>query len=218
MRFLPVTFFPPSEERLLVADVELPAGTALGRTSERLRPFEDFLQQDAGIKSYQVSIGGEDTQDPESPVRPGNKAQAFINVRETRTSGGRWIGWIERVTSSTGRTSRSRSRERPATGRARSRHHRRIQRRARKGGETVSDEFRKLEDVNNVESDLSGGNPEVEIKVDPEKAARAGLSPVVVSGSLGLPRRQHRDDARGYAVVGVPEGSVDSLDEVRGCR
>src|SRR5829696_738889 len=64
VRFLPVTFFPPSEERLLVADVELPAGTALGRTSERLRPFEDFLQQDAGIKSYQVSIGGEDTQDP----------------------------------------------------------------------------------------------------------------------------------------------------------
>jgi len=47
--------------------VELPAGTALGRTSEKLRPFEDFLQEDAGIKSYQVSIGGEDTQDPESP-------------------------------------------------------------------------------------------------------------------------------------------------------
>jgi hydrophobic/amphiphilic exporter-1 (mainly G- bacteria), HAE1 family len=67
VRFLPVTFFPPSEERLLIADVELPAGTALGRTSEKLRPFEDFLQEDAGIKSYQVSIGGEDTQDPESP-------------------------------------------------------------------------------------------------------------------------------------------------------
>src|SRR5829696_5024565 len=48
VRFLPVTFFPPSEERLLVADVELPAGTALGRTSEKLRPFEDFLKQDAG--------------------------------------------------------------------------------------------------------------------------------------------------------------------------
>src|SRR5215208_6527001 len=81
--FLPVTFFPPSEERLLIADVELPAGTALGKTSEKLHPFEDFLQQDESIKSYQVSIGGEDTQDPESPVRPGNKAQAFINVRES---------------------------------------------------------------------------------------------------------------------------------------
>ena len=64
VRFLPVTFFPPSEERLLVADVELPAGTALGRTSERLRPFEDFLQQDAGIKSYQVSIGGKTPRTP----------------------------------------------------------------------------------------------------------------------------------------------------------
>src|SRR5215213_11606820 len=82
VRFLPVTFFPPSEERLLIADVELPAGTALGRTSEKLRPFEDFLKEDSGVKNYQVSVGGEDTQDPESPVRPSNKAQAFINVRE----------------------------------------------------------------------------------------------------------------------------------------
>jgi HAE1 family hydrophobic/amphiphilic exporter-1 len=219
VRFVPVTFFPPSEERLLIADVELPAGAALERTSERLRPFEDFLQQDAGIKSYQVSIGGEDTQDPESPVRPNNKAQAFINVRESadvrRTlervdrqgdelygenfqvlilSNGPPQGGLEAVLTSG-------SREELA-----------------KAAEIVSDEFRKLEDVNNVESDLSGGNPEVEIKVDPEKAARAGLSPVVVSGSLGSLLGDSTVTTLGDApvVVGVPEGSLDSLDEVRG--
>jgi hydrophobic/amphiphilic exporter-1 (mainly G- bacteria), HAE1 family len=219
VRFVPVTFFPPSEERLLIADVELPAGAALERTSERLRPFEDFLQQDAGIKSYQVSIGGEDTQDPESPVRPNNKAQAFINVRESadvrRTlervdrqgdelygenfqvlilSNGPPQGGLEAVLTSG-------SREELA-----------------KAAEIVSEEFRKLEDVNNVESDLSGGNPEVEIKVDPEKAARAGLSPVVVSGSLGSLLGDSTVTTLGDApvVVGVPEGSLDSLDEVRG--
>jgi HAE1 family hydrophobic/amphiphilic exporter-1 len=219
VRFLPVTFFPPSEERLLLADVELPAGTALGRTSERLRPFEDFLQEDAGIKSYQVSIGGEDTQDPESPVRPGNKAQAFINVRESadvkRTldrvdregdelygenfqvqilSNGPPQGGLEAVLTGG-------SKEELA-----------------KAADIVSDEFRKLEDVNNVESDLSGGNPEVEIKIDPEKAAKAGLSPVVVSGSLGSLLGESTLTTLGDTpvVVGVPQGSVDSLDEVRG--
>jgi hydrophobic/amphiphilic exporter-1 (mainly G- bacteria), HAE1 family len=219
VRFLPVTFFPPSEERLLVADVELPAGTALGKTSERLRPFEDFLQQDAGIKSYQVSIGGEDTQDPESPVRPGNKAQAFINVKESvdvrRTldrvdsegdelygenfqiqilSNGPPQGGLEAVLTGG-------SKEELA-----------------KAADIVSDEFRKLEDVNNVESDLSGGNPEVEIRVDPEKAAKAGLSPVVVSGSLGSLLGDGTVTTLGDTpvVVGVPEDSVDSLDEVRG--
>ena len=45
-------------------------------------------------------------------------------------------------------------------------------------------EFEKLDSVNNVESDLSGGNPEITVNVDPEKAAKAGLSPSVVSGSL----------------------------------
>jgi HAE1 family hydrophobic/amphiphilic exporter-1 len=219
VRFLPVAFFPPSEERLLVADVELPAGTALERTSEKLRPFEDFLQEDGGIKSYLVSIGGEDTQDPESPVKPANKAQAFINVREgadvRRTldrvdkegdelygdnfqvqilSNGPPQGGLEAVLTGG-------SKEELA-----------------KAANIVSDEFRKLEDVNNVESDLSGGNPEVEIKVDPEKAAKAGLSPVVVSGSLGSLLGDSTVTTLGDTpvVVGVPQGSMDSLDEVRG--
>jgi hydrophobic/amphiphilic exporter-1 (mainly G- bacteria), HAE1 family len=219
VRFLPVTFFPPSEERLLIADVELPAGTALGKTSEKLRPFEDFLQQDEGIKSYQVSIGGEDTQDPESPVRPGNKAQAFINVRESADvrktldrvdeegdelygenfqiqilSNGPPQGGLEAVLTGG-------SKEELA-----------------KAADIVSDEFRKLEDVNNVQSDLSGGNPEVEIKVDPEKAAKAGLSPVQVSASLGSLLGGSTVTTLGDTpvVVGVPQGSVDSLDEVLG--
>src|SRR5829696_8030199 len=218
VRFLPVTFFPPSEERLLIADVELPAGTALERTSEELHPFEDFLQEDGGIKSYLVSIGGEDTQDPESPVKPANQAQAFINVREgadvRRTldrvdkkgdelygdnfqveilSNGPPQGGLEAVLTGG-------SKEELA-----------------KAADLVSDEFRKLEDVNNVESDLSGGNPEVEIKVDPEKAAKAGLSPTVVSGSLGSLLGGSTVTTLGNTpvVVGVPENTVDSLDEVR---
>jgi len=216
--FLPVTFFPPSEERLLIADVELPAGTALGQTSEKLRPFEDFLQEDAGIKNYQVSIGGEDTQDPESPVRPSNKAQAFINVRESADvrktldrvdkegddlygdnfqvqilSNGPPQGGLEAII--TGGSKQQLA----------------------KAADLVSEEFRKLDDVNNVESDISGGNPEVEVKVDPEKAAKAGLSPTLVSGSLGSLLGDSAVTTLGETpvVVGVPGSSVDSLDEVR---
>ncbi len=218
VRFLPVTFFPPSEERLLIADVELPTGTALAQTSDSLRPFEDFLQEDAGIKNYQVSIGGEDTQDPESPFRPGNKAQAFINVRESADvpetldrvdkegdelygenfqvqilSNGPPQGGLEAVLTGGSKEELARA------------------------AELVSEEFRKLDDVNNVESDLSGGNPEVEIKVDPDKAARAGLSPVVVSGSLGSLLGDSAVTTLGDSpvVVGVPESSLDSLDDVR---
>jgi HAE1 family hydrophobic/amphiphilic exporter-1 len=219
VRLLPVTFFPPSEERLLIADVELPVGTALGKTSDRLRPFEDFLQQDAGIKSYQVSIGGEDTQDPESPFRPGNRAQAFINVRERSDvsetlgrvdkegdelygenfqvqilSNGPPQGGLEAVLTDGSKEELARA------------------------ADLVTEEFRKLDDVNNVESDLSGGSPGVEIKVDPEKAARAGLSPVLVSGSLGSLLGDSTVTTLGETpvVVGVPESSLDSLDEVRG--
>ena len=219
VRLLPVTFFPPSEERLLIADVELPAGTSLGQTSDELRPFEDFLQQDAGIKNYQVSVGGEDTQDPESPFRPANRAQAFINVRESadvsRTldrvdregdelygdnfqvqilSNGPPQGGLEAVLTGGSKEELARA------------------------ADLVTEEFRELEGVNNVESDLSGGNPEIEIEVDPEKAAKAGLSPGVVSGSLASLLGDSTVTTLGDApvVVGVPAKSVDSLDEVRG--
>jgi hydrophobic/amphiphilic exporter-1 (mainly G- bacteria), HAE1 family len=218
VRFLPVTFFPPSEERLLIADVELPAGTAVEKTSDKLRPFENFLKDDEAIKSYQVSIGGEDTTDPESPVRPGNRAQAFINVKESadlrRTldrvdqegddlygenfqiqvlQNGPPQGGLEAIL--TGGSKKE------LAGAA----------------DTVTGKFRDLDDVNNVESDLSGGNPEVEVKVDPEKAAKAGLSPVLVSASLGSLLGGSTVTTLGDTpvVAGVPESSVDSLDEVR---
>jgi HAE1 family hydrophobic/amphiphilic exporter-1 len=219
VRFLPVTFFPPSEERLLIADVELPAGTALEQTSDEVRPFENFLEKDGTIKSYQVSIGGEDTTDPESPVRPGNRAQAFINVEENadvrRTldrvdragddlygenfqvqvlQNGPPQGGLEAVL--TGGSKRELAR----------------------AADIVTQKFRNLDDVNNVESDLSGGNPEVEVSVDPKKAAKAGLSPVLVSTSLGSLLGGSPVTTLGDApvVVGVPESSADSLDEVRG--
>ena len=218
VRFLPVTFFPPSEERLLIADVELPAGTTLEQTSDKLSPFEDFLQQDEGVKSYQVSIGGEDTTDPESPVRPGNTGQAFINVKESADVGrtldridaegddlygenfqveilqnGPPQGGLEAVLTGG-------SKEELAD-----------------AADIVTKKFSTLDDVNNVESDLSGGNPEVEVKVDPEKAAKAGLSPVLVSTSLASLLGGSTVTTLGDTpvVVGVPEDDADSLDEVR---
>jgi HAE1 family hydrophobic/amphiphilic exporter-1 len=80
--FLAVSFFPPSEERLLQATVELPAGTDIDETSEELRPFEDFMNGDRGVEGYQLSIGGEDNFNPDSPLRTGNQAQAFVVVGE----------------------------------------------------------------------------------------------------------------------------------------
>jgi HAE1 family hydrophobic/amphiphilic exporter-1 len=219
VRFLPVTFFPPSEERLLIADVELPAGTAIEKTSDELRPFEDFLRRDEAIKSYQVSIGGEDTTDPESPVRPSNRAQAFINVKEDANVG-RALDRVDREGDDLyGENFQIQvlqngppqgGLEAVLTGGSKEE--------LAEAADTVTEKFRTLDDVNNVESDLSGGNPEVEVRVDPEKAAKAGLSPALVSASLGSLLGGATVTTLGDTpvVVGVPEDSVDSLDEVRG--
>jgi hydrophobic/amphiphilic exporter-1 (mainly G- bacteria), HAE1 family len=219
VRFLPVTFFPPSEERLLIADVELPAGTGIEKTSDGLRPFEDFLKQDEAIKSYQVSIGGEDTTDPESPVRPSNRAQAFINVKEDADVG-RTLDRVDREGDDLyGENFQIQVLQNgPPQGGLEAVLTGGSKKELAEAAETVSEKFRTLDDVNNVESDLSGGNPEVEVRVDPEKAARAGLSPALVSASLGSLLGGGTVTSLGDTpvVVGVPEDSVDSLGEVRG--
>jgi HAE1 family hydrophobic/amphiphilic exporter-1 len=219
VQLLPVSFFPPSEERLLVADVELAAGTGLEQTSERLRPFESFLAGDEDIKNYQVSIGGEDTFDPESPVRPSNRAQAFINVRDGADVGGTLERVDERGDELYGENfgveiisngPPQGGLEAVLTGGSK--------RELARAAEEISAEFETLDSVNNVESDLSGGNPEITVNVDPEKAAKAGLSPSLVSGSLGSLLGESSLTTLGGApvVVVVPEGSVDSMEEVRG--
>jgi HAE1 family hydrophobic/amphiphilic exporter-1 len=184
----------------------LPAGTALEKTSDKLRPFEDFLHQDEAIRSYQVSIGGEDTTDPESSVRPRNMAQGFINVKEDadvrRTldrvdQGGNDLyrenfqiqilqngppqGGLEAVL--TGGSKKGLA----------------------EAEDIVTQKFRDLDDVNNVESDLSGGNPEVEVKVDPEKATKAGLSPVVSTSLGALLGGTTAGDVAEAEEVGSPE-------------
>ena len=219
VRFLPVAFFPPSEERLFIADVELPAGTALEKTSDRLRPFEDFLRQDEAVKSYQVSIGGEDTTDPESPVRPGNRAQAFINIREDAD--------VKRTLDRVDREGDDLYGENfqvevlqngPPQGGLEAVLTGGSKKELAEAADIVTQKFRGLEDVNNVESDLSGGNPEVEVRIDPEKAAKAGLSPALVSTSLGSLLGGSEVTTLGDTpvVVGVPRDAADSLDEVRG--
>jgi HAE1 family hydrophobic/amphiphilic exporter-1 len=217
--FLPVTFFPPSEERLLIADVELPVGTALEKTSDELGPFEDFLQRDGAIKSYQVSIGGEDTTDPESPARPGNRAQAFINVKEGADVG-RTLDRVDAEGSDLyGENFQIQVLQNgPPQGGLEAVITGGSKKELAKAADIVTEKFRGLDDVNNVESDLSGGNPEVEVKVNPEKATKAGLSPVLVSTSLGSLLGGSTVTTLGDTpvVVGVPEDSVDSLDEVRG--
>ena len=222
--FLGATFFPQSEERLLQADVELAPGTALGETSGELRPFEDFLLDDPGVKDYQISAGGEDSSgDSESPQRADNQAQAFVTVRETADVGrtldrvgdegkrlygqdfqvqvvqnGPPAGGLEITI--TGGTEEE-------FGRA---------------SDLIVGELSDKEGLANVESDLSETSPEIVARLDDGKAAEAGLSSAQVPTTLGTLLGGGGGSAAQTIEVGdqalsvsVPEESADSLEEVR---
>ncbi|MDQ3238595.1 MAG: efflux RND transporter permease subunit, partial [Actinomycetota bacterium] len=216
--FLAVSFFPPSEERLLQATVELPAGTAAGETEDRLRPFEEFMLDDPGVDGYQLSIGGEDNFNPDQPLRSGNQGQAFIVVEENAN--------VQNTLARLAGEGRDRYGEGfqvqilqqgPPAGGIEITILGGSEEELRTASETVVDEVSENNDVANVRSDISDVSPEVEVDVNAEEAAKAGLSPTGVSTTLGTLLGGGPPITLGDtpATVGVPESSANSLEDVR---
>lgn len=218
--FLGVSFFPQSEERLLQADVELPAGTSLAETADEVRPFEDFLRDDQGVESYQLSAGGENGSDPEAPLRADNQAQALVSVEDDAD-----------VAATLGRLSEEGRdlygdgfkaqvlAQGPSTGGLEITVTGGTEEELRLASERVVGKLEDNGSITNVESDLSEVSPEVEVAIGRDKVAEAGISPEQVPLSLGAllgASGQSLEVGDEIVSVGVREGSVDSLGEIRG--
>ncbi|MEJ7872141.1 MAG: efflux RND transporter permease subunit, partial [Rubrobacteraceae bacterium] len=217
---LPVSFFPPGEERLLIADVELERGIALEQAGEDLRPFEDALDEEPGVEGYQLSIGGEDNLSSNAPIRSDNQAQAFIIVEEGESV----PGTLERVTEE-GHDLYGEDGFRaqvvqngPPQGALEVTITGGTEDELEEAAGQVTDELSDIDGLTGLESDLTGGAPEVAVEVDPESAAAAGLSPAQFSGTLATLIGGGSQVTVGETPVsiGVPEDAVDSLEEVRG--
>ncbi len=218
--FLPVNFFPPGEERLLLVDVELERGIGLEQASEDLRPFEDFLGEDSGVESYQVSIGGRDNLSPDAPIRANDQAQAFVTVADDASV----TNTLERI----GEEGRDLYGEDdfqaqvvqngPPQGALEVTITGGTEEELEGASEQITDELSSVDGLTNLESDATGGAPEVAVEVDPESAAVAGVSPAQVSGSLATLIGEGSQVTIGETPVevGVPGEEVDSLEEVGG--
>src|SRR5215207_7752432 len=217
--FLPVSFFPPSEERLAIARIELAAGMGLERTDREVESFEDFLLDDRGVESYQISLGGEDNFDPNSPIRSDNQAQAFVTIAEDADPGvvldrisdrGRELyggGGFQAEILSNG----------PPQGELQATITGGTEGERREAAGLVSEELSGIDSVTNVRSDVAGGAKEIAIEVDPERAAATGLSPEAVAGALATLVGEGSQATLGETPVsvGVPDEAADSVEEIR---
>ena len=218
--FLAVSFFPPGEERLLLTDVELERGISLEQAGEELEPFEDLLEDDPGVESYQLSVGGENNLSSDAPIRANNQAQAFITVAEDASvpdtlervvDGGRDLYGEDDFQAQVVQNGPPQcALEVTITGGT--------EQELEEASDQITRRISDIDGLTNLESDVTGGAPEVALEVDPERAAAAGLSPAQVSGTLATLIGEGSRVTIGETpvAVGVPEETVDSLDEVRG--
>ncbi len=216
--FLAVSFFPPSEARLLVADISFPAGTVLEDTADEVVTFEDVMIDDPGVEDYQLSIGGADNFDP-SGNRADSTAQAFITVKENSN-----VGKTTDRLEEEGRDLYGREDfqvdvqdQGPPAGGLEVTITNGTKEQLREASETVVSELSDNDDLTSVRSNLSGGAPEVNAELDGDKISDAGLSPGAVSQTLSVLLSDRSDITLDDTPVSirVPDGSVDTLDAVR---
>jgi hydrophobic/amphiphilic exporter-1 (mainly G- bacteria), HAE1 family len=191
----------------------------LDRTDREVRPFEDFLLDDGGVESYQISLGGEDNFDPSSPIRSDNQAQAFVTIAEDAdpdvvldriSDRGRelyGVGGFQAEILSNG----------PPQGELQATITGGTQEERREAAGLVSEELSGIDSVTNVRSDVTGGAEEIAIEVDPERAAATSLSPEAVAGALATLVGEGTGATLGETPVsvGVPDEAADSVEEIR---
>jgi HAE1 family hydrophobic/amphiphilic exporter-1 len=197
----------------------LRTGTGIQKTDEAVRPFEEYLLDEEGVESYQISLGGEDNFDPNTPIRSENQAQAFITIAEDADP--------NEVLSRISEEGRDEFGEEgfqaqilsngPPQGDLQATITGGTEEERREAAGIVSDELSGIDSVTNVRSDISGGTPEIAIEVNPERAALTGLSPQAVSGALATLVGEGSQTTLGETPVsvGVPEDRADSIEEVR---
>ena len=228
---LPSSFFPKIESETVLAEVELAEGTTLGATSEELREFEAFLEDEPGVEGYQVQVGGEtagaDLGGGGSTIRPENRADVTVAVEDGAGVSDVQSRIEEGAEDLYGAGSVAVSLRLPAGagsedvveatitgGSARERE---------EAAGLVAAEMEDNGSVEDVESSLSGGAPQVGVLLNEERAAEAGLTPGAAAQSLAALFGAQAGPGTPAATVdglpvtiGVPEESLGSLDAVRG--
>ena len=218
---LPSSFFPASESRTLAADVELEDGLSARESADQMRPFEDFLLEDRGVESYQLSVGGEDPQSPEGE-RPDNQTQTFISLEEDASVDATLARVQERGEELYGGGFRAEVQDQsqpPAAGELEVAVSGGSEEEREDAAGEIAEEISGLGGLENVESDATGGGEQISADVDPQRAAEAGLSSGTVSQSLATLLGGGLELTLGGetpVAVGVPDDRVDTVDEVRG--
>jgi hydrophobic/amphiphilic exporter-1 (mainly G- bacteria), HAE1 family len=217
---LPSSFFPPSESRTLIADVELEDGSSLAESAQDVEPFEDFLLEAEGIESYQLSVGGEDTLSPEGE-RPDDQAQAFVSIAEEADVDATLERVRERGEELYGEGFQAELQQQgPPTGGLEVAVTGGSEEERAAAAERIVEQISGIPGLENVQSGASGGGEQISVDVDPQRAAEAGLAPSAVSQALatligGSGGAELSVSGDTPVSVGVPADRVDSVDEVR---
>jgi HAE1 family hydrophobic/amphiphilic exporter-1 len=182
LAFVPKDFFAFGGSEQLQGSVTLPPGTSTQQTSERLKAFETLAMKDSAVQTVQVTISSSDygaytgafsTNEARLNIRLKTKSGADAVAKRLKSELDKLYGAGNALLSvqqagppSNGFTASASGRD-PAALRAAS--------------DMIVAALAKDPNLANVKSDLAAQQPQLQVSVDPARAAASGLSPQLVA-------------------------------------
>jgi len=184
---IPTNFIDSTDTDVVIAQIELPPGTSQDETSDRVGPFEHFLEEMDEIKIATIRIGGESLFGQPGFNQAASRATTYIAFKEgadaekltrriedegfmlygdgfsvNQISGGPGSGSFQLLVTNKDIDA------------------------LRDANEMILAALADVDDLNELESDLSDAKPEVSVKVDRAKASASGLTAFQVGSTLRL--------------------------------
>ncbi len=184
---IPTNFIDSTDTDVVIAQIELPPGTSQDETSERVGPFEHFLQEMDEIKIATIRIGGESFFGQPGFNQAASMATTYIAFKEdsdaevltkqiedegmllygdgfsvNQISGGPGSGSFQLLVTNQDVDA------------------------LRAANTMILAALAEVDDLNELKSDFSDAKPEVSVKVDRTKASASGLTALQVGSTLRL--------------------------------
>ena len=202
------TFMPESEEKYIDLKVELPAGSDIDATNEKVKEIEEILLKEDNVKLLQTTIGSSGVALDSSSGN--NKGTLFIQLKDNTNVEAtikRWEKTLKPLQSDSIHIEMAEMN--PESGEGGTNKIEVVVKGTdletiKIGAKKITEELKKQSSLENVSNNLAESKPEILVDIDQEKAGKLGLSAAQVGSTV--------KELIGHTKVGTVTFNKETLD------
>ncbi len=169
---VPKNFMPEEKATSYSLTADLPVGTSLSKANETAKDLEAIVKQEKNVENYQTIVEGERVRISVNLNKDITKEEGSVFEKDVRKELKAIPGDIQVALAPVGITSGGQFMLIVEGGTVQD---------LQKAGDQIVSKLQDIEGLENVKTNLSGVQPQLNLEIDQEKAAEKGLNPIMIA-------------------------------------